>query len=260
MIRHLGKILINVGVNPLLMIKSIRGIPQFVINFFTLKKQLKESNEFKIKSFFPQLADRFMEGGVMRGHYYHQDLFVAQKIYDANPNIHVDIGSRIDGFVAHVASFREIKIFDIRDTSSKSRNIVFERIDFTDTLNDRYKESVDSISSLHAIEHFGLGRYGDKIDVNGHLKGLENIYFFLKPKGIFYFSTPIGSQRIEFDAHRVFNVGYLLKYFEDKYSVVSFSYVNDAGEFFENVQLKLDDININYGCMYGCGIFELEKR
>jgi hypothetical protein len=27
----------------------------------------------------------------------------------------------------------------------------------------------DSISSLHAIEHFGLGRYGDTIDVNGHL-------------------------------------------------------------------------------------------
>ena len=32
-------------------------------------------------------------------------------------------------------------------------------------------EPVDSVSCLHAIEHFGLGRYGDPIDVFGHIKG-----------------------------------------------------------------------------------------
>ena len=35
-------------------------------------------------------------------------------IYAARPEKHVDVGSRVDGFVAHVASFREIEVFDVR--------------------------------------------------------------------------------------------------------------------------------------------------
>jgi len=31
----------------------------------------------------------------------------------------VDIGSRVDGFVAHVASFREIEVFDVRPISAQ---------------------------------------------------------------------------------------------------------------------------------------------
>jgi hypothetical protein len=30
----------------------------------------------------------------------------------------------------------------------------------------------DSLSCLHALEHFGLGRYGDPIDPRGHEKGI----------------------------------------------------------------------------------------
>jgi len=30
--------------------------------------------------------------------------------------------------------------------------------------------SAESIVLLHALEHFGLGRYGDPIDPEGHLK------------------------------------------------------------------------------------------
>ena len=39
----------------------------------------------------------------------------------------------------------------------------------------------DSISCLHAIEHFGLGRYGDPVDVLGHVKALDNIRKALTP-------------------------------------------------------------------------------
>lgn len=117
----------------------------------------------------------------------------------------------------------------------------------------------DSVSSLHAIEHFGLGRYGDKLDCNGHLKGLNHIHQMLKQGGKFYFSVPIGEQRIEFNAHRVFAVKYLIELIQDKYSINSFSYVDDKGDLFRDIPLKSEGIASNYGCNYGCGIFELTK-
>ena len=37
--------------------------------------------------------------------YFHQDFVVARKIFERNPRLHIDVGSRVDGFVAHVATF-----------------------------------------------------------------------------------------------------------------------------------------------------------
>jgi len=41
----------------------------------------------------------------------------------------VDIGSRVDGFVAHVASFREIEVFDIRPITTKVPGATFIQAD-----------------------------------------------------------------------------------------------------------------------------------
>jgi hypothetical protein len=117
----------------------------------------------------------------------------------------------------------------------------------------------DSLSSLHAIEHFGLGRYGDNIDINGYIKGLNNIYKALSVGGKFYFSVPIGEQRTEFNAHRVFSLSYVLSLFDEKYTITSFSYVDDKGDFFEDVSLTKENIESNFLCRFGCGIFELIK-
>lgn len=118
----------------------------------------------------------------------------------------------------------------------------------------------DSVSSLHAIEHFGLGRYGGPLDPNGHLKALDNIYQMLTQKGKFYFSVPIGPQRIEFNAHRVFSITYLLELWKDKYHIDSFSYVDDQGDLHTNVELTEHQVNNNFSCYFGCGIFELTKQ
>jgi len=171
----------------------------------------------------------------------------------------VDIASRVDGFVAHVAVFREIEIFDIRPINSKVRNIKFVLADLMDQ-GSAYENYCDSISCLHAIEHFGLGRYNDPIDADGHLKGLKSICKILKSGGKFYFSTPIGPQRIEFNAHRVFSIHYLLQLFKDDFELMSFSYVDDAGDLHENQILTEQQIKSNFNCHYGCGIFELKKK
>lgn len=208
---------------------------------------------------YPVLGDRYASSGTASGHYFHQDLLVARKIFLATPQRHVDIGSRVDGFVAHVASFREIEVFDIRPMEVSIPNVRFVKMDLMGD-SSSYEDYTDSISSLHAIEHFGLGRYGDPIDVNGHVKGLESIHRMLRKGGTFYFSVPIGRQRVEFNAHRVFSIRYLLNLLNPRYELLSFSYVDDAGTLHADVALDEAALETNFGCDIGCGIFELRKR
>ncbi len=120
----------------------------------------------------------------------------------------MDIGSRVDGFVAHVASFREIEVFDVRPITTQIPGVVFKQADFMSPVALYSTDGggyCDSLSCLHAIEHFGLGRYGDPIDPHGYKRGIANMAQLLKPDGIFYLSTPVGKERVEFNAFRVFD-------------------------------------------------------
>lgn len=224
-----------------------------------LIRQKGSDTSFPFGNKFPILNERFESSGILSGHYFHQDLLVARKIFENNPGNHLDIGSRTDGFVAHIAVFRKIEVMDIRELDSKVKNIEFTKADLM-KLPDNMLNKYDSISTLHVIEHFGLGRYGDPIDYYGHIKAIDNITKMLKTGGKLYFSTPIGPQRIEFNAHRVFSMQYLLNMFKESYTVDSFSFVNDIGDLFENVGLEEKKIASNFDCQYGCGIFEFTKK
>ncbi|MFM7339384.1 MAG: DUF268 domain-containing protein, partial [Bacteroidota bacterium] len=90
-------------------------------------------------------------------------------------------------------------------------------------------------------------------------KALQNITAMLKQGGTFYFSVPIGPQRIEFNAHRVFSIDYLMQLLSKDYVITSFSYVDDEGEFYEDITLNDTMISSNCNCTYGCGIFILRK-
>jgi len=121
--------------------------------------------------------------GVAKGHYFHQDLLVASFISKENPSRHIDVGSRIDGFVAHVASFRQIEIIDVRELGDIGHSQVsFLQRDMM-VSDPKFNEITDSLSCLHTIEHFGLGRYGDPIDPDGYLRGFQNLVDMLKPGG-----------------------------------------------------------------------------
>ena len=250
-----------VSTNLITFFSLIRGLPFVYKDYKILKKQKGKDSNFVFGKFKIFTSDKSSSSGTMSGHYFHQDMLVARKIYQNNPQKHVDIGSRQDGFIAHVAVFREIELLDIRPPQSNGvKNISFKQADLTQP-SFQLINYCDSISSLHAIEHFGLGRYNDPVDYFGYIKALDNINKMLQPSGIFYFSVPIGTQRIEFNAHRVFSVSYLFNLFKNRYmyDIVSFSYVDDFGILFENICLDEKSINNNYNCNWGCGIFELKK-
>ena len=255
---RIKKILNLLGYNPKKTISTFKGIGFFYRDLRKIKLQKGQNSDFIFSSIEPKLNQRFSESGKTSGHYFHQDLLVAQRIYENKPIKHVDIGSRTDGFIAHVAVFREIEVFDIRPQKNKIKNIIFKQVDLMN-FSEPMVNYCDSISSLHVIEHFGLGRYSDSVDYYGHIKAIDNIYKILKEGGKFYFSVPIGKQRIEFNAFRVFNISYLLGLFNNKFKLDQFSYVNDKGDLYEDT--KLDDYSVknNYGCNFGCGIFEMSK-
>lgn len=51
-------------------------------------------------------------------------------------------------------------------------------------------ESFDAVISVSAIEHIGLGHYGDPQDPDGDIQAMTNAFRWLKPGGWLYFDVP----------------------------------------------------------------------
>lgn len=188
------------GIDLLKMIRSIIGLPRYLDNLMKFRTQY--TGCIKIK---PCLHDWYEESGFINNEYFWQDILVAKMIFISKPERHVDIGSRVDGFVTHVACFREIEVFDIRPITKQIPGVIFRQVDFMGSIEEIINgEYCDSLSCLHALEHFGLGRYGDAIDSFGFERGLSNMAYLLKTNGTFYLSIPIGIDCVEFNANRVF--------------------------------------------------------
>jgi uncharacterized protein DUF268 len=239
---------------------AVRGLGPYLRNRRRFLRQMAASDRaFARGKMFPCLQDRYMPSGGARGDYFHQDLYVAQLIFRNNPRKHVDVGSRVDGFVAHVASFRPIEVFDIRPNHTSAANIVFRQGDLMEERPD-LDGYTDSLSCLHTLEHFGLGRYGDSVDYDGYRRGWKSLGRMLAAGGKFYFSVPIGQQRVEFDAHRVFSVPFLVEMIRPVYAIDSFAYVGDDGELVVSADPTGPRAADSFGCRFGCGIFELTKR
>lgn len=222
---------------------------------YVLDREAFRAQGGQIREEQPMLHDFVAPAGSANGHYFHQDLLVATKLHQANPERHVDVGSRIDGFVAHVASFREIEVFDIRPLSPS----VHPRIKFVQgdvmAADALPRDYCDSLSCLHALEHFGLGRYGDPIDPEGHRKGFASLEKMLRAGGTLYLSVPIGARGTCFNAHRVFHPTDVPSWGGERFKLVDYAYVDDVGD------LKLGvDPAATPALNYGCGIYTLLKR
>lgn len=249
------------GLDPVKGLMTLRRLP----HFFSQRRSFRSLNQglgataWPEGKLYPCLTDDLDQSGTASGAYFHQDLYVAQKIFAAAPRRHLDIASRVDGFVAHVASFRSIEVIDIRPLDIRLPNITFRQADLM-RLPDVLRESADSVSCLHALEHFGLGRYGDPLDADGHSKGFENLAAMVEPGGRLYLSVPIGPQRFEFNAHRVFAIRTLLDMSAPRFDLEHFSYVDDRGDMHRDVPITEELLRTNAGCIWGCGILVLRKR
>ena len=243
--------LCQIGVN-LLKFKNIIYIPFFFENFFKYKRISKDQ---KIDHISPVLGEHKEKSSAVIKHYFNQDLLVASYIYNNNPEKHVDVGSRIDGFVAHIAAFRKIEVFDIRNNKFQFKNIIFKKKDITN-INKNLANYCDSLSCLHTIEHFGLGRYGDRLDPSGHIKGFKNLVKILKTGGTLYISFPVSDKNTTyFNSERSFNPKEILKW-SNELKLVKFDFIDDNEKIFLNINLN----KFNKKVKYGCGIYTFKKK
>jgi hypothetical protein len=239
--------------DPKALLQKWRGIPYYLRNkrrYISLNNH--RSFDFDWKNAFPVLHERFEHAGLTRGHYFWQDLWAAQHLYNRNTKNHVDVGSRLDGFIAHIIPFCKVTYIDIRPLSSEIDNLEFKQGSILDMpFEDR---SVESLSCLHVLEHIGLGRYNDSVDPDGHVKAAQELMRVLSKGSELLIGAPVGQERLCFDAHRIFDPQTITDMFSGLH-MVEFCLIDDEGmKIFHNA--SFDDAR---HCYYGCGLFVFRK-
>jgi hypothetical protein len=97
-------------------------------------------------------------------------------------------------------------------------NLEFVRGDLLES--DHSFGCFDVITCISTIEHFGLGRYGDKENVDGDIEGMTLLKRYLKPNGLMILTVPFGRPAIAFPAHRIYNRSRFSRLFQDlRYSI-----------------------------------------
>ena len=209
--RRVIYVLRQFGIDPIRFFNASRFILRYVKNYISFR--LKTVNSTKVK-FLPSLNDFDDSAGAADGHYFWQDLICAQWVNEDNPKKHFDVGSRVDGFIAHLLASRDVILLDIRPLHFKVPRLTVLEGNIQSE-NQSKAESYASVSSLHSIEHFGLGRYLDPIDPLGHEKGLLNLAAMVEKGGSLYVSFPIGSNIVEFNSQRIIDPLWPLEVLKD---------------------------------------------
>jgi hypothetical protein len=142
------------GIDPTKTLGALLAIPILLRDAINFRHDKKHG----IMTFSPVLLDFKSSAGAADGHYFWQDLICAQWINLENPTQHFDVGSRVDGFIAHLLSTREVISLDIRPLAVDIPRLKVVLGNAQEPLRSKLGE-FDSVSSLHSVEHFGLGRH-----------------------------------------------------------------------------------------------------
>jgi len=205
---------------------------------------------------WPVLYDRYGYAGAI-GNYFLQDLWAAKLIVKDGVKKHFDIGSRLDGFIAHLlAAEIDVTMIDVREFPGEVSGL-HTIVDDATSLYQLQDESIDSLSALCSIEHFGLGRYGDTINPEACFECFANIQRKLKRGGKLYISLPVGKERVEFNAHRVFYAETVINCFQTL-KLEEFSCAAD-GKIESNVNIHKYDAD-NHDGNYRYGLFRFLKE
>lgn len=205
---------------------------------------------------WPVISDKYADAGAIEN-YFWQELWAAKLIGKSGVKEHFDIGSRIDGFIAHLLAMGiDVTMLDVCNFSKKIEGL-HTIIDNATTLRQVADGSIGSFSALCSLEHFGLGRYGDPVDPESCFKCFENIQKKLKKGGDLYISVPVGMERVEFNAHRIFYPATIIDCFSDM-ELIEFSCATE-----ERIEYDVDIHHYDHDAHngnYRFGLFHFYKQ
>ncbi len=255
----------NVGFQDLTVIHDILGEKNYTnycaeyslmeASFFQKDKERYEAlntrEHFQIEEHFmwPIIKDKYDSAGTANN-YFWQDLWAAKLIHQSGVKTHFDIGSRVDGFIAHLLAMDiEVTLIDIREFPAEVEHL-HTLVDDATSLRQVEDGSIDSLSALCSLEHFGLGRYGDPIDPEACFKCFAEIQKKIKEEGHLYIAVPIGKERVEFNAHRVFYAETIIREF-DRMKLLEYSCTADGKMEYDVDIHKYDEDKHNGNYRYG---------
>ena len=228
---------------------GILYLPRYIRHWFRFSAARPAADRLQFFESYPCLTD-WVPATPFDPHYFHQSAWLARNLHDRNCVSHVDVGSSvlmIGVLSAHIPTlfldYRPLRV-KLNNLTSLAGDIL--RLPFADN-------SIMSLSSLHVIEHIGLGRYGDPLDVQGSVKAARELTRVLAPGGTLYVSVPTGRDCVCFNAHRVFSPAALKAMFAHL-TCTAFALVDDAGNCHphgdEKAAAQLE---------YGCGMYVFSK-
>lgn len=232
-------------------IKLLHCLPSYIwfIKDLIGYSRMKGRERIGLLDISPCIYDKTETSGFDH-HYFYQDTWAFQRIYESKVDDHVDVGSRVD-FVGFLSAITKVAFVDIRPLEATLEN--FQSIK-GDILALPFKDSsIKSLSCLHVAEHIGLGRYGDSFDPRGTQKAAKELTRVLTMNGNLYFSVPVGKPRLCFNSCRIHSVKQILNYFNGL-KLIEFSGIDDAGIFKRNI-----NINDLENAEYACGLFWFKK-
>lgn len=134
--------------------------------------------------------------------YTYQDAWAAERVFEIHPEYFVDIGSTV-AFCTIVSRVVPCLAIDARPTPFIMPGLRYRQAE-AQALPFR-SNTVPFLSSLHAVEHFGLGRYGDSIDNRGSIRAIFEYQRIVQVGGHILFSVPVSLEpAIVFNGHRMF--------------------------------------------------------
>ena len=137
--------------------------------------------------------------------------WAARVIAKTRPAEHVDIGG-LTYFAGIASAIVPFKYYDFNPIKIPLPGIVTGQVNLTRLPFG--SGEIQSLSCLHVIEHIGLGRYGDDLNVTGDIKACEELSRVVAPNGQLLIVVPImGKPRLHFNAHRIYTYDMVMKMF-----------------------------------------------
>lgn len=241
--------------SPVLDLRNLKPLnllryPKFILDYLVYKSKANERVNFL--DLYP-IFETKNTSQLRWNEYLIQDLWAMEKILSSAVRRHTDVGSRLDGFVCQLAVSIPVDFVDIRPPGIEHKGLHYIK---GSILNLPFPDkSILSLSSLHVVEHIGLGRYFDELDPLGTKKALNELERVIADGGNLYIGVPIGAERTEFNANRIFHPLSIVGSFSWSMELVEFAYAPKNGTL-----QRFFDIHKFPSIDYAIGLFHFRRR